>query len=321
MLRAAAVTRSRRGMEPRAAGAGLEPRTAGAGARWHRAAHEAREEKVAEGGGGGGSSSFATAIMAEVHAQRAAKGRIGTYMRQSGRQENVWDKVGEVVGEYKESDSGSSFEASSSDRLRPAGSPGAHVSGLAGEPQARKLAVVSGNRDTADQMYSLAYTNGNKFFGSLLHREPNGYGEKTYANGDWYNGDWRAGKKHGCGVFFHKRTCTTYDGEWRNNRRQGLGLLRRTFLGNSLEYLGHFERNQRHGEGELRWSDGRVLKGVWQRGELVKVTADSRPADHCRGFVGANSLALEFKPVGQADLRDLLQDDLEHDDTRDVPVA
>ena len=300
---------------PRATGGGAP------GARWQRAVqragHEAHEAGVGEGGGGG----LAAVVLSEVRAKRAAKGRIGTCMRQSDRHQNVWDQVGEVVGEFKEGDSGSSVDkASSPERSRQApATRGGRAEGPAGEAQARKLAVVSGNRDTADQMYSLAYTNGNRFFGSLLHREPNGYGEKSYRNGDWYNGDWRAGTKHGCGVFFHKRTCTTYDGEWRNNRRQGLGLLRRMFLGNSLEYLGRFERNQRHGEGELRWSDGRVLKGVWQRGELVKVTADSRPADECRGFVGANSLALEFKTIGQADLCDLLEEDL-HDDSSDVPA-
>jgi hypothetical protein len=41
-------------------------------------------------------------------------------------------------------------------------------------------------------------------------------------------------------------------------------------------YEGEYENGVKHGKGEYRWSNGRVYKGEWSNGEIVKPKSEKK---------------------------------------------
>mmetsp|Transcript_19014 Transcript_19014/g.31106 ORF Transcript_19014/g.31106 Transcript_19014/m.31106 type:complete len:197 (+) Transcript_19014:150-740(+) len=159
----------------------------------------------------------------------------------------------------------------------------------------RRLQVLLNNRDVHLSMYTTCYRSGGKYVGTCKGGVPHGFGKRYFVSGDWYEGDWKLGKAHGCGVYFEAATHTTYDGEWRLGMRDGEGSSCRTFLGNSVEYYGRWEKDKQHGEGTVTWTNGsdRVMKGEWKHGELIKVHEDRSGFNFGSGFV-ESSRKLDF---------------------------
>ena len=89
-------------------------------------------------------------------------------------------------------------------------------------------------------------------------KNPNGYGEYNYPNGEKYAGEWKEGKYHGQGVLsFSGRI--KYEGEWVNGKRHGQG--RTMDETEKLGYNGEWRDDKYHGQGIRFWErDGHELE-------------------------------------------------------------
>ncbi|GBG29830.1 Phosphatidylinositol 4-phosphate 5-kinase 1 [Hondaea fermentalgiana] len=164
-------------------------------------------------------------------------------------------------------------------------------------------------------MYTLQTKSMIVYHGTCIDRKPHGFGRKTFANGSYYEGDWKLGKRHGSGIFHDPQRNVVYEGEWRHGQRDGSGRCRRTALGNWVEYDGWWTKNRKNGEGTLRWSNGRSLRGNWQEGQLMKIEIDKGNRDHGNGCIDPQDMSLNF-PRMQMDPQDvalLLIENAEHD--------
>ena len=101
--------------------------------------------------------------------------------------------------------------------------------------------------------------------GSWWQNNKHGQGTMTYANGDVYVGAWQKDVEHGQGTYTYAAPFAQYVGEWRNGQRNGRGVV--TYADGTV-YSGEWMHNLQHGAGELKFPDGRVQTGVWNRGRL-----------------------------------------------------
>ena len=99
-----------------------------------------------------------------------------------------------------------------------------------------------------------------------------GYGEYTCCTGDVYKGQFVNGKKHGKGKMFY-RDGASFEGQWRGDVRQaGAGALA---WPNGDTYIGLFNRGGLyHGEGVYTIRSGKMKKGEFKMGKLVKWLED-----------------------------------------------
>ncbi len=74
-----------------------------------------------------------------------------------------------------------------------------------------------------------------------------GQGTFTFADGRKYVGEFKDDKSHGQGTF------TWSSGEFAGDK-----------------YVGEFKDGKRHGQGTLTRVNGRIKKGIWKKGKLVK---------------------------------------------------
>jgi hypothetical protein len=87
---------------------------------------------------------------------------------------------------------------------------------------------------------------GGKYEGEHQNGDFNGQGTAIWASGEKYVGEWKDSKRH----------------------EQGTNIYAGEFAGD--KYVGEFKDNERHGQGTYTFADGRVKKGTWENGKLVK---------------------------------------------------
>lgn len=122
-----------------------------------------------------------------------------------------------------------------------------------------------------------------------------GKGRMEYTDGDVYDGTWDAGQRSGQGTCVYAAG-GSYDGAWKRNKHHGQGKM--TYGGQGKgpapptaapagapavppapaaanvssrwveEFDGSWKDGLRHGEGQLRYSDGALLKATWTKGKL-----------------------------------------------------
>ena len=103
-----------------------------------------------------------------------------------------------------------------------------------------------------------------KYVGHWRFGLHDGDGTMIFQDGSVYSGEFKDGFLCGRGVLSH---CNgwNYDGQFLKNQRHGLGTL--TELNET--YCGQFRHDRKHGRGELKLSDGSLLRAVWFNGYIV----------------------------------------------------
>lgn len=94
-----------------------------------------------------------------------------------------------------------------------------------------------------------------------------GYGIYTWPDEAVYEGTFKTNKRHGKGKLIYGKSSKLnleYEGEFQEDLRWGFGKLT-TVKG---VYEGHFQNGNFHGEGEFRFKNGMVKKGLWSNGVL-----------------------------------------------------
>uniref|UniRef100_A0A2C9U1L6 1-phosphatidylinositol-4-phosphate 5-kinase n=1 Tax=Manihot esculenta TaxID=3983 RepID=A0A2C9U1L6_MANES len=86
-----------------------------------------------------------------------------------------------------------------------------------------------------------------------------GYGQKRYANGDFYEGTWKKNLQDGKGRYVWKNG-NVYDGEWKNGVISGRGVL---MWANGNRYDGQWENGVPKGNGIFTWPDRSCYIGTW----------------------------------------------------------
>lgn len=96
-------------------------------------------------------------------------------------------------------------------------------------------------------------------------RRPHGRGTLVDANGVTYEGDWVKGKCHGHGTLTNIDKTIRYKGQWCDHMKHGRGEER---IDDEC-YVGQFEFNERHGQGDVCLVDSgeSVYEGTWKAGE------------------------------------------------------
>lgn len=97
----------------------------------------------------------------------------------------------------------------------------------------------------------------------------NGYGTKTYSNGNSYQGNFKNGKRHGKGKFKWP-SGAMYDGNWVDGKREGQG---QEILADGTIYVGEFQNDLKEGKGTLynNITEKKVIQqGTWVAGKFQK---------------------------------------------------
>jgi hypothetical protein len=92
----------------------------------------------------------------------------------------------------------------------------------------------------------------------------NGYGHYKWNNGNQYNGEWKNGNMDGFGQILFANG-SEYTGNLSKNQKHGQG----TFKNSDGEYRGGFYNDKYDGEGELIKADV-TIKGIFKNGNIVK---------------------------------------------------
>jgi hypothetical protein len=144
-----------------------------------------------------------------------------------------------------------------------------------------------------------------KYVGEWMNGKKHGQGTYTEKWGDTYVGQWKNGKEHGQGTYTDAGNDDIYVGQWKNGKKHGQGtytygdaktfkgVLRVSFTGGDIYegqwkdgkkhgqgtytpgeeyskkwpmYVGQWKNGKQHGQGTLKWSNGKIEKGVWYAG-------------------------------------------------------
>lgn len=85
-----------------------------------------------------------------------------------------------------------------------------------------------------------------------------------------YAGEYKDGLRHGQGTWTSSNG-DKYIGEFKNNKRNGKGTYT---LGDGPnkgdKYVGKWKNDLNHGQGIFTFEDGRVFKGTWKDGKVIK---------------------------------------------------
>ncbi|KAF5740289.1 putative phosphatidylinositol-4-phosphate 5-kinase mRNA family protein [Tripterygium wilfordii] len=93
-----------------------------------------------------------------------------------------------------------------------------------------------------------------------------GYGQKRYANGEFYEGTWKRNLQDGRGRYVWKNG-NEYVGEWKNGVIAGRGVL---IWSNGNRYDGQWENGVPKGDGVFTWPDGSCYLGTWNKDVKVQ---------------------------------------------------
>jgi hypothetical protein len=135
---------------------------------------------------------------------------------------------------------------------------------------------------------------GTIFTGDTTGDEPSGWGIISQPNGTRLEGDWKHGNPyHLTGIAFFPdgtvekgtwdyvnevgrgtitwRDGRVYTGPWKNvpqlaDMPEGIGTMN---WPDGRTYVGPFFNGQPHGQGKLTFADGRILEGLWQKGNFM----------------------------------------------------
>ena len=113
------------------------------------------------------------------------------------------------------------------------------------------------------------YANGDIYEGDFVHSEFTGKGKQTYASGDIYEGDWLNSKMTGKGKYIWAVTNGGgyYEGYYIDGFMTGNGKY--TYANGDI-YEGDWLNDKMTGKGIKTYVDGRIEKGNWKDGVLIK---------------------------------------------------
>lgn len=106
-----------------------------------------------------------------------------------------------------------------------------------------------------------------RYFGTMSHGKPEGYGVMIQDDGSDYAGFWKNGHRHGNGTM-NWLEGERYTGGWDGGKRSGDGEY---IWKDGRRFKGAWLDNKPHGYGELIEPDGTRLYGDWQRGKPMSV--------------------------------------------------
>eukprot|EP01062_Namystynia_karyoxenos_P017587 TRINITY_DN16485_c0_g1_i1.p1 TRINITY_DN16485_c0_g1~~TRINITY_DN16485_c0_g1_i1.p1 ORF type:complete len:754 (+),score=165.78 TRINITY_DN16485_c0_g1_i1:78-2264(+) len=130
-----------------------------------------------------------------------------------------------------------------------------------------KSAVLRGefaqSRLDAKSGCSIAYPNGDAYYGGCARGFPHGYGLYRYDRiRAEYEGQWHLGVKHGAGTYRFKDGAQ-FRGEYVEGEEQGEGEYR---TADGERYEGQYARGQRNGWGTVYFRNGHKYTGNWSKG-------------------------------------------------------
>jgi len=111
---------------------------------------------------------------------------------------------------------------------------------------------------------SKVFSDGGKYFGTLVNHLREGHGIMIYANGDKYLGEWKNDQRNGIGSMVFADG-GTYEGGWKDDLMEGEGT--QTWA-DGRKYVGRQENDKCNGHGTFTWADGRKYVGELKDGKM-----------------------------------------------------
>ena len=115
------------------------------------------------------------------------------------------------------------------------------------------------------------YMNGETYTGHFLKNKKHGKGKLTCSDGSVYDGEFKADLKHGKGKFIlspnNPRLVEIYDGAWAKDQRHGTGYQVFALTKDEYSYHGKWRDDCFHGDGLLKYKDGRHYQGNFKEGK------------------------------------------------------
>lgn len=109
------------------------------------------------------------------------------------------------------------------------------------------------------------YVSGIIHFGPVHDGLPHGLGRTVFPTGEEYEGDYVHGVRHGQG--FESTPRGKYEGDWHNNQKEGEGQF---VYADGKVYKGLFQKNEPHGTGSLTYNKSMwKIDGEFQNGQIV----------------------------------------------------
>lgn len=104
---------------------------------------------------------------------------------------------------------------------------------------------------------------GEKYIGTFVNGEKEGFGIQTLGNGEVYEGTFKKGKRHGKGVCSQPNG-DVYNGDWVEGQKQGKGS---TIWAIGKQYIGDYVNGLEEGKGIWSAKDGRRYDGDYKAGK------------------------------------------------------
>ena len=120
--------------------------------------------------------------------------------------------------------------------------------------------------DCSNSVGIYQFADGREYSGAFKNNQKHGYGNFVWPNGNRYTGNFRDDKMQGAGEFYFSDD-RMYIGEFNNNNKDGMGQF---IWSNGRIYKGNFKDDMIHGKGKMIISKNNIIKGIWNRGELIK---------------------------------------------------
>ena len=103
----------------------------------------------------------------------------------------------------------------------------------------------------------LTYKDGSVYKGTVKKGRPNGEGTYTFDDGDVYIGRMKKGKFHGQGKYYSGGVTLIYEGAWKNDEKHGFGT---EYYDDGGKYIGNLKKGERHGKGTIYYPEGEHFK-------------------------------------------------------------
>ena len=117
-----------------------------------------------------------------------------------------------------------------------------------------------------DDLQTLNYTNGNRYFGVVKDEKPHGHGTLfRYANGEErFEGEFVMGVPQGYGTTTYSEK-EFHEGYYKNGKYEGFGTYE---FESGAKYEGKYRNGVQEGDGTYHYENGDVVKGTYVNGIL-----------------------------------------------------
>ena len=156
-----------------------------------------------------------------------------------------------------------------------------------------------------EESHTHVLEDGSIYKGRLVDGQMHGYGVLNYHAENAkervrYEGEFKENQPNGKGKMIW-RSGETYVGDWVNDTKEGFGIMHYNPIDDPtrLSYEGEWKDGSFHGQGQMKFRDGRLLKGRWKDNEVEGVAMLTYPKENKHKRMSYEGEFLNYKMHGK----------------------